>query len=62
MREKVYKQFETLLESGRYSSFESVCRAMGLAPDDVDEFLMAELGYSGEQVFNYYFGIRCKNY
>ena len=62
MREKVYKQFETLLESGRYSSFESVYRAMGLAPDDVDEFLMAELGYSGEQVFNYYFGNRCKNY
>ena len=62
MREKVYKQFETLLESGRYSSFESVCRAMGLAPDDVDEFLMAELGYSGEQVFNYYFGNRCKTY
>ena len=62
MREKVYKQFETLLESGRYSSFESVCRAMGLAPDDVDEFLMAELGYSGEQVFNYYFGNRSKNY
>ena len=62
MREKVYKQFETLLESGRYSSFESVCRAMGLAPDDVDEFLMAELGYSGEQVFYYYFGNRCKNY
>ena len=62
MKERVYKKFEQLLESGRYGSFEAVCRAMWLCPDDVDEFLRAELGYSGEQVFNYYFGNRCKNY
>lgn len=62
MRANTYPRFLSLLEGGSYSSFEAVCRALCAAPDDLDELLQRELGYSGEQVFNYYFGIRCKNY
>ena len=62
MREKVYERFESLLESGTYGSYEAVCRRLHICPDDMDEKLMEELGYSGEQVFDYYFGNRCKNY
>lgn len=62
MKENVYKRFASLLESGTYGSFEAVCRRLGICPDDMDELLLAELGYNGEQVFDDYFGNRCKNY
>lgn len=62
MREMIYKRFEALLETGSYGSFEAICKRLGVSPDDMDEVLIAELGYSGEQVFDDYFGNRCKNY
>ena len=63
MKEKNYNRFATLLESGQFGSFEELCGHMGVCPDDMDDVLMSELGYTGEQVFdNYYFGNRCKNY
>ena len=62
MTEKTYSEFERLLETGGFDSYESICRHLHVCPDDLDETLMKELGYTGEQVFDDYFGIRCKNY
>ena len=62
MRERVYERFESLLESGTFSSYEAICKRLGICPDDMDELLMQELGCTGVQVFDYYFGNRCKNY
>ena len=59
MKEKVYERFASLLETGTCSSFEAVCRRLGVCPDDMDELLFRELGYFGTQVFDDYFGNRC---
>ena len=59
MKDKNYTRFATLLESGEFDSYEAICRRLKVCPDDLDEALMAELGYTGEQVFDYYFGNRC---
>ena len=56
------ERFAGLLESGSCSSYEEACLRLRLCPDDLDEELMHELGYTGEQVFDDYFGNRCKNY
>ena len=58
----IYTQFATLLESGEFDSYEAICRHLSVCPDDLDEILLAELGYTGDQVFDDYFGNRCKNY
>lgn len=62
MKGKKYSDFETLLQSGEFGSFEAICRRLRVCPDDLDETLQSELGYSGEQVMEEYFGNRCKNY
>ena len=62
MREKNYNEFENLLRTGGAESYEALCRKIKVHPDDLDEVLLRELGYTGEQVFDEYFGNRCKNY
>jgi hypothetical protein len=62
MTEKLYSEFEKLLETGSFHSYEGICRHLHVCPDDLDEALMKDLGYTGQQVFDEYFGIRCKNY
>lgn len=62
MRNNTYLRFASLLQSGSFSSYEAICRALRVCPDDLDELLLDELGYDGQQVFNYYFGIQSENY
>jgi len=62
MENKTYSQFATLLEAGEFDSYEAICRQIKVCPDDLDETLLSELGYTGEEVFDDYFGIRLKNY
>ena len=62
MKDKIQERFATLLESGEFDSYEAICRRLSVCPDDMDEMLLDELGYKGEQVFDEYFGNRCKNY
>ncbi|MBQ9462305.1 MAG: hypothetical protein IJU68_01440 [Bacteroidales bacterium] len=62
MTEKVYSEFASLLETGRFDSYEAICTQLKVCPDDLDEMLMDELGYTGSEVFDEYFGNRCKNY
>ena len=62
MKDKNYTKFAGLLESGEFDSYEAICRHIGVCPDDLDETIMSELGYTGAQVFDDYFGNRCKNY
>lgn len=62
MKENCYEKFAALLESGEFDSYEAVCRHLGVCPDDMDETLMAELGYTGAQVYDEYFGNQCENY
>ncbi|MBR4808852.1 MAG: hypothetical protein IK031_01060 [Bacteroidales bacterium] len=54
MSTKVYIRFASLLQTGLYSSYEQICRALRVCPDDLDELLLAELGYTGDQVFDYF--------
>jgi len=62
MKDNIFEKFATLLQSGEFDSYEAVCRQLRVCPDDMDETIMSELGYTGEQVFDEYFGNRCKNY
>jgi len=62
MKEKIYSQFAVLLESGSFDSYEQICGQLRVCPDDLDDTLIKELGYTGQQVFDEYFGNRCKNY
>ena len=62
MRKKTYRRFASLLEGGSYSSYEAICRALRTSPDDLDELLFDELGCTGRELFNYYFGIQYEIY
>ena len=62
MKEDTYIRFASLLQGGSFSSYEAICRALRVCPDDLDELLVGELGYDGRQGFDYYFGIQCENY
>lgn len=62
MTDNVYYAFASLLETGRFDSYEAICRELKVCPDDLDETLVRELGYTGNEVFAEYFGNRCKNY
>ncbi|MBO4670866.1 MAG: hypothetical protein J5640_03375 [Bacteroidales bacterium] len=62
MRKNTYPRFASLLEGGSYSSYEAICRALRVCPDDLDELLLGELGCTGSELFNYYFGIQCEIY
>ena len=54
MKTKIYRRFISLLQTGSYDSYELICRALRVCPDDLDETIFAELGYSGVQVFDYF--------
>lgn len=62
MRATTYQRFYSLLTSGSYDSYEAICRRLRVCPDDLDEVLMDDLGCTGAQVFDYYFGNPCKIY
>ena len=62
MKDQTYLRFQSLLQTGSYDSFEDICLRLGVCPDDMDELLMRELGCTGMQLFDDYFGIRYKNY
>lgn len=62
MKTTTYRRFASLIQTGSYDSYESICRRLHVCPDDLDEALLSELGYTGSQVFDDYFGNRCKNY
>ena len=62
MKDKTYYEFAKLLEHGGFDSYEDICRSLGVCPDDLDEILVQELGFCGEQVFDEYFCNRYKNY
>ena len=62
MKELTYQRFEALLQTGTYNSFEEICLHLGVCPDDMDEVLMRELGCTGNQLYDDYFGNRYKNY
>jgi len=62
MRKNTYRRFESLLEGGSFTSYEAICRALRTSPDDLDELLSDELGFTGEELFNYYFGIQYEIY
>lgn len=62
MKNKIYTEFAALLQDGGFDSYEAICRHLKVCPDDLDDTLVNELGYTGEQVFDELFGNRCKNY
>lgn len=62
MKASIYQRFYSLLQTGSYTSYEGICRSLRVCPDDLDELLLNELGYTGMQVFECYFGNRSKNY
>lgn len=62
MKEQIFQRFEAMLQTGSYNSYEDICLRLGVCPDDMDEVLMSELGCNGLQLYDEYFGNRCKNY
>jgi len=61
MNNSTYTRFASLLQTGTYNSYEQICRALHVCPDDLDELLFAELGYTGTQLVDY-FGNQQENY
>ena len=59
MTEKLLEEFVSLLEAGGFDSYEAVCRKLRVCPDDLDETLLRGIGFTGEEVFDEYFGNRC---
>ena len=55
MKTKTYIRFASLLRTGTYSSYPSICRVLGVCPDDLDELLLSELGVRGEELFGAFF-------
>jgi hypothetical protein len=51
MSTQIYTRFASFLQTGLYSSYEQICRALHVAPDDLDELLLSNLGYTGDQLF-----------
>lgn len=54
MKTKTYIRFISLAQTGSYRSYEHICRALHVCPDDLDEYLMKELGYTGTQLVDYF--------
>ena len=54
MNYSVYTRFASLLQTGIYSSFESICRALRVCPDDLDELIYSELGCTGRELVDYF--------
>ena len=55
MKTKTYIRFASLLQTGIYNSYPSICRALGVCPDDLDELLLSETGCAGEELFGTFF-------
>ena len=55
MKTKTYIRFASLLQTGTYPSYPSVCRVLGVCPDELDELLLSELGVRGEELFGAFF-------
>ncbi len=51
MKTKTYIRFCSLLQTGLYDSYPAICARLGVCPDDLDEFLLSELGYTGDELF-----------
>lgn len=56
MKTIVYIRFCSLLQTGLYSSYPSICRRLGVSPDDLDEYLLSELGFTGDRLFDAFAG------
>lgn len=54
MNTRIYTRFASLLQTGLYSSYEQICRVLRVCPDDLDEHIFSELGYTGSQLFDYF--------
>ena len=54
MNSTVYTRFASLLQTGSYSGFEAICRALRVCPDDLDELIFSELGYTGSELVDYF--------
>ena len=61
MKTEIYTRFISLLQTGSYSSYERICRALRVSPADLDELLLAELGVAGAELFDT-FGNQQENY
>ncbi len=61
MKTKIYTRFASLLQTGLYPSYEQICRALRVCPDDLDELIFSELGYTGAELVDY-FGNQRENY
>lgn len=61
MNNTVYTRFASLLQTGLYTGYEQICRALRVCPDDLDELIYSELGFTGSQVVDY-FGKEQENY
>lgn len=54
MNTRIYTRFASLLQTGLYSDYEQICRALRVSPDDLDELIYSELGYTGAQLVDYF--------
>jgi len=54
MNHTVYTRFASLLQTGTYTSFEAICRALRVCPDDLDELIFSEMGYTGRELVDYF--------
>ena len=54
MNNTVYTRFTSLLQTGSYDSYEQICRVLRTSPDDLDEFIYSELGFTGAQLVDYF--------
>lgn len=50
MKTNVYIRFCSLLQTGLYPSFPSICSRLHVCPDDLDEYLVRELGFCGDEL------------
>lgn len=50
MKTNVYTRFCSLLQTGLYPSYPSICRRLHVAQDDLDELLLNELGLCGDEL------------
>lgn len=50
---KIYERFARILLEGGFTQdgdYRAICRRLGIHPDDFDEFLLEETGFSGDEL------------
>lgn len=57
--EKIYSDFFQLMEDDKVyldpsCDFDTICEGLGVSPDEFNEFLMEELGFTGEEIIARY--------